>query len=141
MNNNELHIVYMHICQALDRRPRSPKTQPKPRRPNKFKEPIYPKRTILAHLKYTLDSTLDSLVVEHDVREPDVGGGHVKAVHAPVLLGVPPELVIKPVLLDPQVGSHHLLAEVLGELHFIICDLRHDVTQGELEGGRNCFWY
>ena len=72
--------------------------------------------------------TLDSLVVEHDVWEPDVGGGHVEAVHAPVLLGVPPELVIKPVLLDPQVGSHHLLAEVLGEretLHLCLEAWRH----------------
>ena len=59
-----------------------------------------------------------SLVVEHDVREPDVGGGHVEAVHAPVLLGVPAELVVKPVLLDPEVSRHHLLPEVLGWRHF-----------------------
>ena len=55
------------------------------------------------------------LVIKHDVWEPDVGGGHVEAVHAPVLLRVPSELVIKPVLLYPQVSGHHLLPEVLGQ--------------------------
>ena len=54
-----------------------------------------------------------SLVVEHDVGEPDVGGGHVEAVDPAVLLGVPPQLVVKPVLLDPQVGRHHLLPQIL----------------------------
>ena len=32
-----------------------------------------------------------SLVVQHDVRQPDVGGGHVESVHPAVLLGVPPK--------------------------------------------------
>ena len=32
-----------------------------------------------------------SLVVQHDVRQPDVGGGHVEAVPPAVLLGVPPK--------------------------------------------------
>ena len=54
-----------------------------------------------------------SLVVEDDVGEPDVGGGHVEAVDPAVLLGVPPQLVVKPVLLDPQVGRHHLLPQIL----------------------------
>ena len=61
---------------------------------------------------------VSSLVVKDNVREPDVGGGHVEAVHAPVLLGVPAELVVKPVLLDPEVSRHHLLPEVLGWRHF-----------------------
>ena len=37
----------------------------------------------------------------------------MEAVHPPVLLRVPPQLVIKPVLLDPEVGRHHLLPEIL----------------------------
>ena len=67
----------------------------------------------------SVKTKLCSLVVEHDVREPDVGGGHVEAVHAPVLLRVPAELVIKPVLLDPEVSRHHLLAEVLSWMETI----------------------
>ena len=53
------------------------------------------------------------LVVEDDVREPDVGGGNMETVHPAVLLGVPAQLVVVPVLLYPQVGRHHLLPQVL----------------------------
>ena len=53
------------------------------------------------------------LVVEDDVREPDVGGGNMETVPPAVLLGVPAQLVVVPVLLYPQVGRHHLLTEVL----------------------------
>ena len=53
------------------------------------------------------------LVVEDDVWQPDVCGGDVETVDAAVLLRVPAELVVVPVLLYPQVGRHHLLPEVL----------------------------
>ena len=55
----------------------------------------------------------DLLVVEHDVGQPDVGGGHVEHVHAPELLWLPHQLVVVPELLHPQVGRHDLVAEVL----------------------------
>ena len=82
------------------------------------------KRKLIVHICHKSALTMPavvmfvSLVVEDDVREPDVGGGHVEAVHAPVLLGVPAELVVKPVLLDPEVSRHHRLPEVLGWRHF-----------------------
>ena len=40
----------------------------------------------------------NSLVEEDDVREPDVLGGHVEHVHAAVLVGVPAQLVVDPLL-------------------------------------------
>ena len=42
--------------------------------------------------------TTNSLVEEDDVREPDVLRGHVEHVHAAVLAGVPPQLVVDPLL-------------------------------------------
>ena len=40
----------------------------------------------------------NSLVEEDDVREPDVLRGNVEHVHAAVLAGVPPQLVVDPLL-------------------------------------------
>ena len=80
-----------------------------------------------------------SLVIQHDVWEPDVCGGDMEAVHSPVLLGVPPELVIKPILLDPEVGRHNLLAEILkgkhcgDNLRLTGCCTHHINQLGELE--------
>ncbi len=54
-----------------------------------------------------------SLVVEHDVRPPDVVGGHVQHVDAAVLRRVPLQLVVVPVLLHPQVRRHDLVLQVL----------------------------
>ena len=54
-----------------------------------------------------------SLVVEHDVRSPDVVAGHVEHLDPAVLLGVPLQLVVAPVLLHPQVGRHDLVLQVL----------------------------
>ena len=56
---------------------------------------------------------LELLVIKHDVREPDVSGGNMQTVDPSVLLRVPAELVVVPVLLYPQVGRHHLLPQVL----------------------------
>ena len=56
---------------------------------------------------------LEILVIKHDVREPDVSGGNMQTVNPTVLLRVPAELVVVPVLLYPQVGRHHLLPQVL----------------------------
>ena len=53
------------------------------------------------------------LVIEDNVREPDVSGGNMETVDPSVLLRVPAELVVVPVLLYPQVGRHHLLPQVL----------------------------
>ena len=39
---------------------------------------------------------IDSLVVEHDVWQPDVSGGHVQHVHPPILLRLPHQLVVIP---------------------------------------------
>ena len=55
----------------------------------------------------------DSLVVEHDVRSPDVVTGHVKHLNPSILLGVPLQLVVTPVLLHPQVGRHDLVLQIL----------------------------
>ena len=49
------------------------------------------------------------LVVQHDVRPPDVIGGNVEHVHAAVLIRVPPHLVVVPELLHPEVGGHNLV--------------------------------
>lgn len=40
----------------------------------------------------------DLLVVEHDVRQPDVLGGHVQLGHSAVFVGIPFELVVLPFL-------------------------------------------
>ena len=53
------------------------------------------------------------LVIEDDVRQPDVSGGNMETVPPAVLLRVPAQLVVVPVLLYPQVGRHHLLPQVL----------------------------
>ena len=58
---------------------------------------------------------LELLVIKHDVREPDVSGGNMETVDPSVLLRVPPQLVVVPVLLYPQVGRHHLLPQVLNQ--------------------------
>ena len=55
----------------------------------------------------------DSLVVEHDVRSPDVVTGHVELPPPAVLHRVPLELVVPPELLHPQVGRHDLVFQVL----------------------------
>ena len=39
-----------------------------------------------------------SLVVQHNVRQPDVVGGHVEVLDAAVIGGVPLELVVDPLL-------------------------------------------
>ena len=56
---------------------------------------------------------LDSLVVEHDVRSPDVVTRHVQLPHPAILHRVPLELVIPPELLHPQVGRHDLVLQIL----------------------------
>ena len=53
------------------------------------------------------------LVIQDDVRPPDVVTGHVELFDPAVLLGVPLELVVSPELLHPQVGRHYLVLEVL----------------------------
>ena len=55
----------------------------------------------------------DSLVVEHDVRSPDVISWHVETLDPAILLGVPGQLVVTPVLLHPQVGRHDLVLQIL----------------------------
>ena len=53
------------------------------------------------------------LVVEDDVGPPDVVGRDVETLHSPVLLGVPHQLVISPELLNPQIGCHNLILQIL----------------------------
>ena len=60
------------------------------------------------------------LVVENDVREPNLFGGYMKLAHAPVLLGIPAELVVIPFLLDPHVRGHDLGLEVLRNAKILI---------------------
>ena len=72
----------------------------------------------------------DLLVIEHDVRSPDVVAGHVQHLHpykinekiinkweinkrTSVLLRVPLQLVVAPVLLHPQVCRHDLVLQIL----------------------------
>ena len=54
-----------------------------------------------------------SLVVKDDIRAPDVISWHVEALDSPVLLGIPHQLVIPPELLNPQIGCHNLVLQVL----------------------------
>ena len=53
------------------------------------------------------------LVIQDDVRPPDVVTGHVELLHPAVLVRVPLQLVVPPELLHPQVGRHYLVLEVL----------------------------
>ena len=53
------------------------------------------------------------LVVEDDVRSPDVVRRYGKHVATAILSRVPLELVVSPVLLHPQVGRHDLVLQVL----------------------------
>ena len=53
------------------------------------------------------------LVVENDVRPPDVVSRDVETLDSAVLLGIPHELVIPPELLNPQIGCHNLVLQVL----------------------------
>ena len=53
------------------------------------------------------------LVVQNDVRSPDVICGDVETLHSSVLLRVPHQLVIPPELLNPQIGCHNLVLQVL----------------------------
>ena len=45
-----------------------------------------------------MDVKLVLLIIEHDVRQPDVLAGHVKVLDAPVVRGVPRQLVVSPFL-------------------------------------------
>ena len=53
------------------------------------------------------------LVVKNDIRSPDVISWDVEALDSPVLLRIPHELVIPPELLNPQIGCHNLVLQVL----------------------------
>lgn len=46
-----------------------------------------------------------SLVVEHDVGQPDVLGWHIKLCDAAILRGIPLEFMILPFVLQPHVGG------------------------------------
>ena len=53
------------------------------------------------------------LVVKNDVRSPDVVSWDVEALDSAVLLRIPHQLVIPPELLNPQIGCHNLVLQVL----------------------------
>ena len=53
------------------------------------------------------------LVIQDDVRSPDVVTRHMQHLNSAILLGVPLQLVVAPVLLHPQVGRHDLVLQVL----------------------------
>ena len=72
-------------------------------------------------LIYWILMTGHSLVVEDNVRSPDVISRHVETLDPPVLLWVPLQLVVAPVLLHPQVGRHDLVLEVLKTTGIKIC--------------------
>ena len=59
------------------------------------------------------------LVVEHDVRQPDVLAGHVEELDPAVVLRVPGELVVSPLLLHPHVGRQDLPPHVLGSVDIV----------------------
>ena len=53
------------------------------------------------------------LVIQDDVRSPDVVSWDVEALDSAVLLRIPHQLVIPPELLNPQIGCHNLVLQVL----------------------------
>ena len=72
------------------------------------------------------------LVIQDDVRSPDVVTGHVELFDPAVLLGVPLEFVVSPELLHPQVGRHYLVLEVLKTENLNISLLTSIMTQGRI---------
>ena len=58
------------------------------------------------------------LVVEDNVWSPDVVSGHMKILDAAILIRVPHQLVVTPVLLYPQVGGHYLILQILEVLTY-----------------------
>lgn len=47
---------------------------------------------------------LHSLVVEHNVRQPDVLGGHIELCDTTVFRWIPFEFMILPLVLQPHIG-------------------------------------
>ena len=64
-------------------------------------------------LIYWILMTWHSLVVEDNVWSPDVVSWHVQTLDPAILLGLPGQLVVSPVLLHPQVGRHNLVLQIL----------------------------
>ena len=61
----------------------------------------------------TLSNDGGSLVVEDNVWSPDVIRRHVETLDPAILLRLPGQLVVAPVLLHPQVGRHDLVLQIL----------------------------
>lgn len=84
---------------------------------------------ILLRAQHACDSVVHNpifpsffLLVEQDnVRKPDVLRGNIEGLDTAVILRVPLELVILPGLLNPNVGSHHLVLEVLISGEMSVC--------------------
>ena len=64
-------------------------------------------------MKMITESLTVSLIIKDNVREPDVLTGNMEVFHASVSLGVPGQLVVGPLLLNPDVGGQNLSPHVL----------------------------
>ena len=62
---------------------------------------------------------LDLLVIQYYIRKPDILTGHVEVLDSSIVLRVPGELVVRPLLLHPHVGGQDLSPHVL---QHVICD-------------------
>ena len=67
----------------------------------------------------TLSNDGGSLVVEDNVWSPDVIRRHVETLDPAILLRLPGQLVVAPVLLHPQVSRHDLILQVLIKIHIL----------------------
>ena len=67
--------------------------------------------------KTTLDQYL--LVIQYYIRKPDILTGHVEVLDTSIVLRVPRELVVRPLLLHPHVGGQNLSPHVL---QHVICE-------------------
>lgn len=56
-----------------------------------------------------LSKVMNSLVIEDDVRPPDVIGRNVKHVDSAIFGGIPSHFVVVPELLHPQICGHDLI--------------------------------
>ena len=64
-------------------------------------------------------TNLDLLVVQYYIRKPDILTGHMEVLDSSIVLRVPGELVVRPLLLHPHVGGQDLSPHVLKH---VICD-------------------
>ena len=78
----------------------------------------------------TLSNDGGSLVVEDNVWSPDVIRRHVETLDPAILLRLPGQLVVAPVLLHPQVGRHDLVLQILKSVlkHFTRINISNEIA-------------